>query len=99
MRWMWSRYSHPNVLDVLSLPAADLGWCDRLETAAGNALTGKVLCVCAADAVARAGLAACPDSPQQAGEVLELLGSWIDEPTDERFERICSTIFAEEEPP
>jgi len=95
--WTWDRGAHPRVSAVLAPPVAD-GWCDRLESA-GDALTGKVLCVCAAAAVARAVVAACSNSPHRAAEALELLWRWIDEPTDERFDRICATIFPEGEPP
>jgi hypothetical protein len=97
-RWTWDRRAHPGVSAVLAPPAADRGWCDRLESVA-DALTGKVLCVCAAAAVARAVLAACPDCPEQAGGALDLLVRWTDDPTEERFDRICATIFPEGEPP
>jgi hypothetical protein len=94
-RWTWDGDSHPSVLAALAPPAGDDGWCDRLEDAAGDALTGKVLCVCAAAAVARAVLAASPETPPQAAAALNLLWQWIDDPTRERFDRICATIFAE----
>jgi hypothetical protein len=32
-------------------------------------------------------------------EAVDLLGRWIDDPTDERFERICSFVFGEGMPP
>jgi hypothetical protein len=98
-RWTWDRLSHPKVLAVLGPLAADLRWCDQLEAAAANALTGKVLSACVAAAVARAVLAACPDSPPPASAAMELLWRWIDEPNDERFDQICATIFPEGEPP
>ena len=97
-RWTWDRRGHPRVWAVLVPPAADRGWCGRLESAAADALTGKVLCVCAAAAVARAVLAASPECPEQAGAALGLLERWIDKPTEERFDRICATIFPEGEP-
>src|SRR4051812_21599530 len=77
----------------LAASAADLAWCGRLETAATDATVGKVLCLCAAAAVAREVLATRPGATQQAADALELLGHWIDDPTEERFERICSLIF------
>src|SRR3712207_1975500 len=98
-RWTWDGEAHTRVAHVLSQPSTGLGWCGQLETAAADAVVGKVLCVCAAAAVARAVLASCPDTSPQAAIALELLVQWIDEPTDERFERICSIIFAEGEPP
>ena len=32
-------------------------------------------------------------------EAVDLLVNWIDDPTEERFERICSLIFDDREPP
>jgi hypothetical protein len=97
--WTWDGRRHPEVAGVLAAPTADLGWCERLETAAADATVGKVLCVCAAAAVAREVLATCPVSTGQAVAALELLNHWMDEPTDERFDRICSIVFAEAEQP
>jgi hypothetical protein len=98
-RWTWDRHSHPKVLQALARTAAHLEWCGLLESAAADPLTGKVLCVCAAAAVARAVLGTCTDSSSQAAAALELLERWIDDPTGERFERVCSTIFTEGELP
>jgi hypothetical protein len=83
---------------VLAPPTAVGGWCAQLESAA-DALTGKVLCVCAAVGVARAVVSACSDCPEQAGAALDLLEGWIDDPTEERFDQICATIFPEGELP
>jgi hypothetical protein len=83
----------------LTPPTADCRWCDQLESAAGDALTGKVLCVCAGAAMARAVLAECLDAPSSAAAALDLMWRWIDEPTVERFDRICATIFPKGEPP
>src|SRR5947207_15944221 len=91
-RWTWDALAHPRVPIVLAGPAEGHAWCDELETAATDPVVGKVLCVCAAAAVARAVLASGQGSGQQAAEALELLDRWIDEPKDERFERICGLI-------
>jgi hypothetical protein len=77
----------------LAAPSADDDWCDRLETAPGDAVVGKVLCVCAGAAIAREVLADWDGDAQRAVAAMELLDHWVDEPTDERFERICSLIF------
>lgn len=98
-RWTWSAKVHPCVTDVVSKPSTDLNWCGQLETAAEDAVVGKVLCVCAAAAVARAVLAADPVPSPLGVEAVELLVNWIDDPTDERFERICSLIFDDGESP
>src|SRR5688572_14023717 len=93
--WTWDVRAHPDVAGVLAAPASDLEWCRRLETAAADATVGKVLCVCAAAGVAREVLANRHGATQQAANALGLLDQWIDEPTDERFERICSLVFGE----
>jgi hypothetical protein len=96
--WTWDAQEHPDVAVALAAPAADLGWCDRLETAPADPTVGKVLCVCAAAAIAREALASHGGNASQAVAALELLDQWIDEPTEERLERICSLIFEEESP-
>ena len=48
--WTWDPHAHPKIAGILAAPAAALGWCNRLETATGDAIVGKVLCVCAAAA-------------------------------------------------
>jgi hypothetical protein len=96
--WTWDAQEHPSVAGALVAPAADLDWCDRLETAPGDAIVGKVLSVCAAAAIAQEVLAARGSDGPQAAAALELLDHWIDEPTDERFAHICSLIFGEETP-
>jgi hypothetical protein len=95
-RWTWDALAHPRVPIVLAGPAGGLAWCGQLETAATHPVVGKVLCVCAAAAVAREVLASGLGSGQQAAEALELLGRWINEPNVERFDRICGLIFGEE---
>jgi hypothetical protein len=96
--WTWSASAHPRVEGAVSKPSTGLEWCGQLETAAEDAVVGKVLCVCAAAAVARAFLAADPVPSPLGAEDVELLVSWIDDPTEERFERICS-LLDDGEPP
>jgi hypothetical protein len=98
-RWTWDVRRHPVLAQTvadLRGPAAGLEWCAWLEAAAQDEVVGKVLCVCAAAAVARAVLAVAPLTPgerKQSEDALHLLSQWIDDPTDERFERICALIF------
>jgi hypothetical protein len=61
-------------------------------------VVGKVLCVCAASFIARLVLGGQGGDVSQASDALELLDRWIDEPTDERFDRICEIIFEEDWP-
>src|SRR4051812_36811336 len=90
----------PTDLTWLATPATDLEWCGRLERATPDVTVGKVLCVCAAAAVARFVLTGNPHSALGAAtDALALLNDWIDDPTDGRFERICSIIFAVGEAP
>src|SRR3954463_4013507 len=96
--WTWDPSEHPAVAGVVGAPARDLGWCDRLETAPGDTIVGKVLCVCAAAAVAREVIMRLGGDSRPADAALELLGRWIDDPSDERFDRICSLIFEEGAP-
>jgi hypothetical protein len=96
--WTWGVAEHPAVAGVLAAPAHDLGWCDRLETAPEDAVVGKVPCVCAAAAVAREALMTLGGDARQADATSELLGRWIDDPTDERFDRICTLAFEEGSP-
>jgi hypothetical protein len=94
--WKWDTRKHPRVVGVLADSTFGEGWCDKLETAATDAAVGKMLCVCAAAAIARKVADAerlAKEDPQQAVDALDLLGSWIDGPSDERFERICALIF------
>jgi hypothetical protein len=100
-RWTWDDLAHPGVARVLGEPAVGHVWCHQIEEAPTDCVVGKVLCVCAAKAVARAVLTAELPSlgaSRQAILALELLESWIDDPTDERFDRICDLIFAEDSP-
>ena len=86
-RWTWDASARLNIVSAFDFP----DWCDRLESAA-DALVSKVLCVCAASALAREVVGEFPTDSQTA-ESLELLAHWIDDPTQERFDRICDTIF------
>lgn len=99
MKWTWDPTAYPPVADVLSEPTTDLGWCGRLEDAPADTLFGKVLCVCAASAVAREALKARSILTAVAAEALVLLDDWIDDPTDERFDRICGLIFPPDRSP
>ena len=92
-RWTWDASSRLNIAAAL----AGSDWCDRLERAGPDALAGKVLCVCAALGVAGE-VARGRDDPA-ASEALALLAAWIDDPTEERFDHICGTIFGPGERP
>lgn len=89
-RWTWDAAADPGVTTVFSGP----DWCHRLESEASDAVVGKVLCVCAALAIAREVVGETPADPRVA-EALDLLERWIDDPTDERFDRICDTLFGD----
>jgi hypothetical protein len=92
-RWTWGASSRSGIAAALAGPE----WSDRLERAGPDALTGKVLCVCAALGVAAEVVRGHEDSTLS--EALDLLAAWIDDPTDERFNRICDTIFGPGERP
>jgi hypothetical protein len=92
-RWTWDDSSRAGIAAALAGP----DWSDRLERAGPDALTGKVLCVCAALGVA--GEVARGHENPAASEALVLLAEWIDDPTDERFDRICDAIFGPGERP
>jgi hypothetical protein len=53
--------------------------------------------VCAAAAVAHEVLDAGSGVSATAASALALLDDWIDDPTDERFDRICELIFPPEQ--
>lgn len=95
-RWTWAASLHPHIAAAIAQPAKNLEWCDRLEGAA-DAVVGKLLCVFAARAVARVVLSEVNVTPA-ANEAIDLLDRWIDDPTDERFDRICSLIFGDSPP-
>ncbi len=94
-RWTWDGSANLNLESVFAGPALNSTWCDGLDR---GGVTGKVLCACAALAVARAVARASGDDPT-AGEALDLLAAWIDDPTDERFDRIGDAIFGPGERP
>ena len=96
--WTWNSQEHPEVAAALAAPAVDLEWCDQLESAPSDMVVGKVLCVCAASSIARLVLDGQGGDVSQASDSLKLLDCWIDEPTDERFDRICEVIFEEDWP-
>lgn len=97
--WTWEPWAHPRVVSLLAEPAANLGWCARLDHAPTDTVVGKVLCVCTAAAVAREVLTAGPGVGPPAANALALLEEWIDDPTEERFNRICGIIFREDQSP
>ena len=102
--WTWDERAHPRVAGAFTASTSGLEWRDRLEwwdrldTAPEDAIVGKVLCVCAASAIARA-VIAVGDGMPRASDALELLDAWIDDPTEDRFEQICSLLFGDGEPP
>ncbi len=96
-RWTLDVDTYSEALKLVAAAATEDEWCEQLETAPADALLGKVLCVCAAAAVARAVVTAVAGaSPDDAsGSVLELLDRWIDDPTDERFDQIATLFFVD----
>ncbi|MBN9522948.1 hypothetical protein J0H58_31285 [bacterium] len=92
--WAWDARQHPNAAGVFAEQTDDGKWCDRLETAATDLVVGKVVCVCAAAAIAREVLAAQPGADPAARDALELVEQWVDDPNADRFDRISETIFA-----
>lgn len=67
--------------------------------AASDAVTGKVLCVIAGIAIARAVITKVPGAIErqaEASQLLDLADAWIDEPTDERFDQITAFLFDDE---
>lgn len=92
-RWTWDAEAYPDVASAL----AALDWCDRLENAASDPLVGKVLCVCAALGVALHVVGEL-GADSRTADALDLLARWIDDPSEERFDRICGTIFGPDEP-
>jgi hypothetical protein len=92
--WTWDVRDHPEVISILDQPDTGKDWCDQLEDAASDLIVGKVLCVCASVAIARKVVDSTPLSENStASKSLDLLNCWIDDPTDQRFEQICSLIF------
>jgi hypothetical protein len=94
--WTWNSEEHPQVAVVLASPPHNLTWCDRLEAAPKELVVGKVLCVCAASAIARRVLIKRrEDNPRasDALDLLDLLDQWIDDPTSEGFDHISFFVF------
>ena len=98
-KWTWEPWAHPRVVRLLAEPADDLEWCVGLDHAPTDAVVGKVLCVCAAVAIAREVLTTGSRIGPDAAVALTLLDEWIDDPTEERFDRICGLIFPPERSP
>ena len=97
-RWTWDSSKHLAIAGVFEASDQDLGWCDRLEVAPKDAIVGKVLCVCVGAGVAREVVARLGGDTRPADAALELLGQWIDDPSDERFDQIYALIFKGELP-
>lgn len=92
--WGWDIREHPGVISILEHTDEGADWCDQLEDTASDPVVGKVLCVCASLTIARKVLSAVTSLESSiASQSLDLLHCWIDDPTDERFEQICSLIF------
>jgi hypothetical protein len=103
-RWTWDSAKHPHVLDVLS-PSGLTGewydklenWYDKLEEAAtDDFVTGKVLCVVAGIAIAKAVVMAefhGHERRAEAVQLLDLADAWVDDPTNERFDQITEFLF------
>lgn len=95
--WTWDAKAHPRAVAIIDSPTIGAEWCDRLETAAENAVIGKLWCVCVAESAARAALEADEHrhSRRRDAEALDLLVCWIDAPTEARFDGICTFLFNE----
>lgn len=91
--WTWNPQEHPRVLLALDVSPTDNEWCYRLEDSAEDAVVGKVLCVCASLLIAQTVTSAEKESGIINTEALKVLEEWIDIPTEERFQEICSKIF------
>jgi hypothetical protein len=92
--WMWSQQELPNLLSRFDHPFST-DWCDQLEGAANDSVTGKVLCVCVAWELAREVTFTADSVHEPSVNALCSLGEWIDDPTEERFESIRRLVFEE----
>jgi hypothetical protein len=95
-RWTWEAAIHPRVPQIFSSPGSTVSWQDELENAAEDAVTGKVLSVVAGTAIARAVIERLfPDHERrnEALDLLDLCDAWVDDPTDERFDKIACFLF------
>ncbi len=98
-RWVWDVTDHPGVSNVLSSAASTRRWPDDLETAASDAVTGKVVCVVVGLAIARSIIEKHFSGDERSREsvaLLDLADAWIDDPTDERFDQITRFLFDDE---
>lgn len=95
-RWTWDDRLHPNVCRFIDEPNGT--WCAHIENSASDAIIGKVLCTCAASAIAKEVLSKQISDEaiyRKAAEPLELLNQWIDSPSQERSDRICDLLYGE----
>ena len=95
-RWTWDPALNPKVVAILS-GGGEGEWYDSLESAANDCVVGKVICVCAARAMACEALKQPGIDPASA-EALDLLGRWIDAPSDERFEGLRWRAYDDDSP-
>jgi len=87
--WRWSGTEHPRVDALLGILESGQEWDFELETVADDARVGKMLCVCAAAAVARY-------TVEQAGaraDELDVLDAWVDAPTEELLASIWKRVL------
>jgi hypothetical protein len=87
---------HPDVCRFVDVQNGAHEWCAHIESSATDAVVGKVLCTCAALAIAKEVIttqASGAEIRHKAAEPLELLDQWIDSPTQERTERICDLLY------
>jgi hypothetical protein len=96
-KWTWSAHEYPEVISLLDRPSENSAWWDDLERAC-DPIGCKVLSVIAAASIARDSLANASEHERhiEDSRALDLVEAWIDDPTDERSERICVMIFGEE---
>lgn len=97
-RWTWNSAEHPGISHVFSSAKSTSQWYDDLEKSASDAVTGKVLCVVAGLAIARAVIETeFPDHERLAESIslLDLADAWIDDPSDDRFDKIAEFLFDE----
>lgn len=95
-RWSWSVSANPDVSTALAASECNSDWCYGLEASAAEAVTGKVICVVIAIAIAREHLQTQFQLHRELQEGLRLLDfaeSWVDNPTNETFEQIEKWLF------
>lgn len=98
-QWTWDAIAHPTVSHVFFTARTGFQWYDDLENAPTDPVVGKVLCVVAGVAIARAVLEksfADHVALATSYELLDLADAWIDDPTDARFGRITDFLFGDE---